>query len=160
MANITIIAAVGRNRELGKNNDLIWHIKEDMKFFKECTMNKKIIMGSKTFYSLPGLLPNRKHIVLTRRNLDLSSEVLIIHNIEDLLTYLKELKEEVMVIGGAQIYKEMLPYTDTMILTEIEETTLADAYFPEFNETNWEKETLGNYETPKLKYKRVEYTRK
>ena len=81
MKNITIIAAIGRNRELGKNNDLIWHFREDMKFFKEQTMGKPIVMGYKTLESLPKLLPGRKHIVLTSRNLELDPSIVIVHSI-------------------------------------------------------------------------------
>ena len=79
----SIIAAVGKNNELGKNNNLIWHLPNDLKFFKEKTMNKKIIMGSNTFDSLPGLLPNRYHIILTHKN-NYPDEVEVFHNIYDL----------------------------------------------------------------------------
>ena len=73
--NITLIAAIGLENELGKDNDLIWHIPEDLKFFRENTMSKTIVMGLNTFNSLPRLLPNRKHIVLTRRNIEIDSSV-------------------------------------------------------------------------------------
>ena len=95
MKNITMIAAIGKNRELGKNNDLIWHLKEDMKFFKDQTMGKPIVMGRKTFESLPKLLPGRKHIILTKQKLDVPEEVLLFHNKEDVLDYIKSYQEEV-----------------------------------------------------------------
>ena len=109
-------------------------------------MNKKIIMGTNTFNSLPGLLLGRTHIVLSRRNLNLGRQVIIINNINDLLNYIKPLKEEFIVIGGAQIYKEMLPYSSKIILTEIELECNADVYFPEFDKSIYQKEILCCYQ--------------
>ena len=83
MKNITMIAAVGKNLELGKDNDLIWHFKEDMKFFKENTINKPIVMGMKTLESLPHLLPKRTHIVLTRQNKKLDNGIIIVHSVDE-----------------------------------------------------------------------------
>ena len=161
MKNITMIAAVGKNLELGKNNDLIWHLKEDMKFFKEQTMGKPIIMGRKTFESLPKLLPGRKHIILTKQDLDLPEEVLIFHDKEDLLEYIKDYKEEVMIIGGASIYKEFLKDSNKLILTEIDaEDSTAEAYFPEFNKEEWNKELLKEIDDEEIKYKHIVYIRK
>ncbi len=161
MKNITMIAAVGKNLELGKNNDLIWHLKEDMKFFKEQTMGKPIIMGRKTFESLPKLLPGRKHIILTKQNLDLPEEVLIFHDKEDLLEYIKAYQEEVMIIGGASIYKEFLKDSNKLVLTEIDaEDETAEAYFPSFDKEKWNKELLKEIDDEEIKYKHMVYTRK
>ena len=99
MKNITMIAAIGKNYELGKNNQLLWHLKGDMKFFKEMTMHKPIIMGRKTLESLPGLLPGRKHLVLTSQNLDLPDQVLVFHSLSSLLNYISRYPDEVLVIG-------------------------------------------------------------
>ena len=82
MDNITMIAAVGKNLELGKDNHLIWPIKEDLAFFREQTINRPIIMGMNTYLSLPRLLPKRKHIVLTRKKSILPSEVTVIHSLD------------------------------------------------------------------------------
>ena len=160
MANLTIIALVGKNLELGKDNDLIWKIKEDMKFFREYTIHKKIVMGINTFYSLPKLLPNRKHIVITSRNLDLGEDVSVFHSIFDVVAYLNSLDEEVMIIGGAKVYKEMLPYTDSMILTLVDDSCEADVYFPSFDSNLWNQELLGEYETDDFTYKRIRYNKK
>ena len=97
MKNITMIAAVGKNLELGKDNDLIWHFKEDMKFFKENTINKPIVMGMKTLESLPHLLPKRTHIVLTRQNKKLDNGIIIVHSVDELLDYIKRYDDEVMI---------------------------------------------------------------
>ena len=98
--NITLIAAIGKNHELGKDNSLIWSIPEDLKFFRDNTIGKPIIMGLNTLNSLPRLLPNRRHIVLTHREISLDSSIIVFHSIEELLRYLETLDEEVMVIGG------------------------------------------------------------
>ena len=154
MDNITMIAAIGRNLELGKDNKLIWPIKEDLKFFKEQTMNKPIVMGRKTLESLPKLLPGRKHIVLTTRDIA-NEEILVVHSIDELLNFIEDYKEEVMIIGGASLYKEMLEYASKLILTEIDaEDKDADSYFPEFNRDLWDKEiiSINNEHNPKYKH--------
>ena len=107
MAKLIIIGAIGKNRELGKDNNLIWHLKEDLKFFRENTMNHKIVMGYNTFRSLPNLLPNREHIVLTHRDLKID-DVKIFNDFNELVNYLQTLEEEVYIIGGAKIYNLFL----------------------------------------------------
>ncbi len=161
MKNITMIAAVGKNLELGKNNELIWHLREDMKFFKEQTMGKPIVMGRKTLESLPKLLPGRKHIVLTKQNLPLSPEILVFHSKEEVLKFVEEYQNEVMIIGGASIYKEFLPDAEKLVLTEIDaEEKDADAYFPAFNKEEWDREELGEVVAETPHYKHLVYTRK
>lgn len=161
MKNITIIAAVGKNLELGKDNGLIWHLKEDLSFFRDQTMGKPIVMGRKTLESLPKLLPGRKHIVLTRNNTDFDSSVVVVHSKEELLEWIEDYKEEVMIIGGASIYKEMLPDADKLVLTEIDaEDKEADAYFPSFHKEEWNKTELCSHEDNNISYKHLVYTRK
>lgn len=159
MKNLTIIAAVGKNFELGKNNELIWHFKEDMNFFKENTINKPIVMGMNTLMSLPKILPNRTHIVLTTKTFEyLDKSIIVIHTIDELLVYLKQYECEVMVIGGASIYNQLLDYSNKLLLTEIDAT--ADAYFPMFDKNEWNSKLLGEYEEKSIKYKRLKYIRK
>lgn len=160
MKNVTLIAAIGNNRELGKDNKLIWNIPDDLKFFRDNTMGKYIVMGMNTLNSLPKLLPGRKHIVLTHKNVNLDSSVIVFHNIDDLLRYIETLDEEVMVIGGAMIYKQMIEYADKMLLTEINDSKDADAYFPEFSLKDWNRDVLSNHKYAGLKYSHVVYTRK
>lgn len=158
--NLTIIAAIGKNRELGKNNELIWKFKEDMKFFKDNTIGKKIIMGRKTFESLPKVLPGRKHLVLSRKKIDIDA-IETFKSKEELLNYLKELKEEVMIIGGATVYKEFIGYSNKMLITLIEDTCKeADTYFPEINEEQWDIRMIDVYKENGIRYKHLEYTRK
>ena len=157
MATLTLIAAVGKNNELGKDNKLIWHIPDDMKFFKEQTINKKIILGRKTHESLPGLLPKRIHLVLAHQSLKEKENLKVYNNTEDLLDYLDTINEEVMVIGGAKIYEEFLPKANKVILTEIEETSPADAYFPKLNKNNWTRKVLATKEYNGITYHHVIY---
>lgn len=162
MKNISMIAAVGKNLELGKNNKLIWPIKEDLQFFRSNTLNKPIIMGRKTLESLPRLLPKRKHIVLTtNKQLIADKSIQIYYNLEDVLNYIEKYKEEVMIIGGASIYKQFLEYANKLLLTEISaEDATADSFFPEFDRKEWEKEIISEQEENNLKYKHLVYTRK
>lgn len=161
MKNLTMIAAIGKNNELGKNNDLIWRFHEDMKFFRSQTIDKPIVMGMNTFRSLPKLLPRRKHIVLTRKGRqDLPDEVIVIKSLEELLEYVDLLGEEVMVIGGASIYQELLEYSDRLVLTEIDAEADADVYFPKFDKEDYTQEFLGEHEEEGIKFKHLVYTRK
>ena len=160
MKNVTMIAAVGKNLELGKDNDLIWRFKEDMSFFRKHTIHKPIILGRKTLDSLPGLLPERQHIVLTRSLEQFPDSVLVMHSIEELLPYIEQHEEEFMVIGGASVYRQMLPYADTMLLTEVDAESDADVYFPSFKEKDWDSTILSKQEEKEISYKHLVYTRK
>lgn len=160
MNNVTLIAAIGKNRELGKDNSLIWYIPGDLKFFRENTTGKHIVMGMNTFKSLPKLLPNRKHIVLTRSEVDLGPDVVVLHNIDELLNYISLIDSEVMIIGGAQIYSLMLEHADKMLLTEIDSNFVADVFFPEFSNIDWDRKVLSEHQYEDLEYRHVSYTRK
>lgn len=155
----SIIAAIGKNRELGLNNKLLWSLKGDMKFFKDKTTNHTIIMGRKTFESLGRLLPNRKHVVISSSN-NFPSEVDVYNNIEDLLSHYNNSDEELFIIGGAKIYSEFINIVDKMYLTLVDGEFNADAFFPFFNEDEWTKEILGENEENNLSYKHVLYKRK
>ena len=140
---ISIIAAIGSNRAIGKDNDMIWHLPDDMKFFKEKTKGHTVIMGRLNFDSLPPQfqpLPNRRNLVLTT-NKDYSQEgVEVFHDIEKAIDSAREAGEkELFIIGGGQIYELGMPFTDRMYLTEIKESFDADVYFPEYDQTEWEE---------------------
>lgn len=105
---ISIIAAIGKNRELGRGNDLIWHIKEDLKNFKNLTMGKYIVMGKNTYESLPKHLEGRKYIVLSSSLSEIENGLLF-NDFNKLLVFIKDVDEEVIIIGGASIYKLFLP---------------------------------------------------
>ena len=141
----TIIAAIGKNRELGRDNKLLWSLKGDLKFFKEKTTNHTIIMGRKTFESLGRLLPNRKHVVISSSN-NFPKEVDVYNNIESLLSHYKDTSEELFIIGGAKIYSEFIDYATKMYLTLVDGEFDADAYFPMFDENDWIKTVLSERE--------------
>ena len=155
---ISIIAAIGRNRELGRGNQLIWHIKEDLKNFKNLTMGKYIIMGKNTYESLPKHLEGRKYIVLSS-SLSNIENGLLFNDFNKLLEFVKDLDEEVMVIGGASIYKLFLPYANKLYLTLIDSEAKADVYFPEFDKDNYKCNVVSNNEVDGLKYSFVIYER-
>lgn len=161
MNNLILIGAIGKNNELGKSNKLIWTIPDDLKFFKQNTINHNIVMGYNTFISLPKLLEKRKHIVLTTKNISFPEGVEVFHDKESVLEYIKNIEEDVYIIGGASIYKQFIDESDRMVLTEINESCNdADAYFPEFNKKEWLEEEISKKEYNDIKYRHVLYKRK
>ena len=155
---ISIIAVIGKNNELGKDNNLIWHIKGDLAHFKELTMHKKIVMGASTYKSLPKKLEGREYIILSK-SLSNIPDAVVYQSFDDLLAYLNTLDEEVMIIGGASIYKLFLPYAEVLYLTEIEEESNADVYFPEFDKKDFTKTLSEEHVDDDIKYKFVTYVR-
>lgn len=158
---IKIIAAVGRNNELGKNNDLIWHLPGDLKFFKQQTNGKTIAMGRNTFNSLPKKLINRKHMVLSdvnEFNKD-TQDVQVFFNANDFVKQcLIQAKEgDVYIIGGASIYKLFIDVADELYLTEIDAEADADVYFPQFDKGKFDKEVIGDGEDNGISYRFVRY---
>ncbi len=138
----TIIACVGKNNELGINGQLVFHIKEDMKFFKEKTLGHSILMGSKTFRSLPGILKDRKNFVATSHPELLPEGVFPVTNLDEFIREHLDSDEEIFVIGGESIYKKLLPYSKTIYLTEVEASAEADVFFPEFDKSEYNKEVI------------------
>lgn len=120
MNHLSIIAAIGKNRELGFKNDLIWKIREDLTYFKNKTMNSYIIMGRKTFDSLPKKLVGRTYMILSNQ---LQNENhLIFRNVEEIITFINNNQGNYYVIGGGEMYSLFMPYVDTMYLTEINDS--------------------------------------
>lgn len=139
MNNISIIVAVGKNLEIGKDNQLLWHISDDLKYFKKVTSGKTIVMGNNTWQSLPFKpLPKRQNIVLSRQK-DLQIEgVVVISEINQLSPFLNP-DEETFVIGGAMIYKQFMEIADKMYITRVNQNFDADTFFPEIDLNIWEK---------------------
>ena len=161
MKNLSLIAAMGKNHEIGLDNHLLWHIPEDLKFYKEMTWGKNVIVGRNTLFSMPSkAFEGRVAYVLSPDKLDVNFDVNSFDNIYNLLKYVASREEEFMVIGGASMYEQFLPYVDTMYLTEIDEYFAADTFFPYFNEEEFDVELMGEYTHNELKYKRNKYTRK
>lgn len=158
---ISIIAAIGENNELGKNNDLIWHLPNDLKFFKSVTTGKTVLMGRNTFWSLPKVLPNRTNIVITDMDEDYPKEVVIYNSIEAFLEDYKNTEEEVFIIGGASIYSQFINIADKIYLTEVAATCDdAQVYFPQFDKEQYEKDIVGQNEDNGISYEHVLYKRR
>jgi dihydrofolate reductase len=135
---ITIIVAAAENDAIGINNDLIWSLPNDLKRFKKLTSGHCIIMGRKTFDSFPGLLPNRKHIVISKKSdCYFPKEVCVVNNFEDAIKATNE-DENPYVIGGGQIYKLAMEISDKIEITRVHEKFEADTFFPKISENKWE----------------------
>lgn len=150
---LSLIAAINENYVIGKDNKLPWHISEDLKRFKKLTTGKTLVMGRKTFESLPGILPNRKHIIITG-NMNytyVNDNVEIVHNINDILKY-KDSKDEAFIIGGGKIYAEFLPYCEKLYLTKVHSNQSGDTYFPKFDINNYTVIENENHESNNIKY--------
>lgn len=134
---IIMIAAVAENFALGKNNELVWHLPDDFKRFKQLTTNHFIIMGRKTFESFPKPLPNRTHIIITRQK-DYSAEgCIVVDNLKDALTIVPK-NEDAFIIGGGEIYNLAMPFTDVIELTKVHASFEADTFFPQIDTTIWQ----------------------
>lgn len=134
---ITMIAAAGENNELGKDNDLVWHLPNDFKRFKALTTGHHIVMGRKTFESFPKPLPNRVHIVITR-NKDYTREgIIVVSSMEEALQKAKD-DPQPFIIGGGEIYELGMSLADKIELTRVHGTFQADTFFPEIPESDWE----------------------
>lgn len=156
--SFSIIAAIGRNRELGKRGGLCFDIPGDLKFFRNTTMGAKVFMGLNTWKSLPKKLPGREHFVLTFPDAEISQEVNAVYDLEAFIREWQDKSEEVFVIGGGSVYAQMLKYCDKLYLTEIDaEDSEADTFFPEFNKNDYKRQILGNGEDHGLKYTHVLY---
>ncbi len=129
-----MIVAVDRNWGIGKGNDLLFHIPEDMKFFRQMTLGKNVICGKKTLLSFPGgkPLPNRRHFVLTHGELDENECLVKVSSLDDLFDKIKDIPSgDVMVIGGESIYRQLLPFCEKVYVTKIDdEDPEADVFFP------------------------------
>ncbi len=159
MNNISMIACVGKNLELGKDNDLIWHLPNDLKFFKEKTLNKTVVMGRNTFLSLQKKLPKRRNIVLMLPSEEKIMDVDNFHSISEVLDEIKKIDDEVFIIGGASIYRQFLPYANKIYLTEVPMEAEATVYFPEFDKTKYKRILLGENSDDNIKYQHVLYER-
>ncbi len=161
---LSIIAAVAENNVIGKDNDLIWHMPADLKFFKETTSGHHIIMGRKTFQSFGKPLKNRTHIIITR-NKDYSYPgVQIVHSLEDALQLAKEqVTDEAFILGGAEIYRQSIDLVGRLYITEIKSEFEGDAFFPEIDKSKWLEVSRIEHEPDeknKYPYAFVRYDRK
>lgn len=159
--SITIIAAIGKHRELGKNNKLIWHLPNDLKRFKKITSGHDVIMGRKTYESLGGPLPSRTNIVITRNSDYQAALCTVVHSLEEAINVSED--PDPFILGGAQIYTEAIKIADKLDLTLVDASFDADAFFPEIDSTVWKETHRENYaadEKHDYDYSFVTFTRK
>lgn len=161
---LSFVVAMDRNHVMGLNNDLPWHLPNDLKFFKAKTTGHTMIMGRKTYDSLGGPLPNRKSVVVTSQDNFYPEEVDVIHDIDTIKEWNKKNPdEEFMVIGGATIFEQVLPYVDRMYITWIDASFEGDTYFPSFPEEDFiltSKEKGEKNEKNPYDYYYLQYDRK
>ena len=144
---ISLIAAIGRNNELGKDNTLLWRLPADMKHFKEITMLHAVVMGRKTFESIGKPLPNRRNIVITRDVNYKNNEVEVTHSVSEALDFVGNNEEEIFVIGGGELYEQFMPIADKLYITHIDaEDGNADTFFPEIIPIVWNEVSHKEYE--------------
>ena len=140
MKGLNMIACISRDRGLGYHGELLWNLPEDMQFFKQTTIEHPVVMGSKTFQSIGRPLPRRENIVLTRGEID--ADVKVFHNKKELDEYLETLEGEKFIIGGASLYEIYLDEAEVLYLTEVDGEKPADAFFPEFDKSGYNREVL------------------
>ncbi|MGV3539783.1 MAG: dihydrofolate reductase [Rufibacter sp.] len=136
---IALVVAISENRAIGKDNQLLWHLPEDLKHFKRLTLGHPMIMGRKTFEAIGKPLPGRTSIIVSRQeDYTVPEGCLLATSLEEALQEALALDEQVMVIGGGQIYEQALPLAEVIYLTLVHETFEADAFFPELGASAWE----------------------
>jgi dihydrofolate reductase len=136
---ISLIAAVAQNRAIGKNNQLLWHLPEDMRYFREATRSKTVIMGRKTWESLPEKfrpLPGRRNIVVTHDRRYVAGGAVLAHSLEEAIDVAGN-DGETFVIGGAELYRQALPMAQRLYLTEVAQAYDGDVFFPEHPVAEW-----------------------
>ncbi len=133
---ITLIAAVAENNALGKDNQLLWHLSDDFKRFKNITSGHYIIMGRKTFESFPKPLPNRTHVIITRQKEYTAENCIVVDSLQKAIAVSPK-DEEIFVIGGGEIYSQSIEIADKIDITRVHHTFDADTFFPEIDLNKW-----------------------
>jgi dihydrofolate reductase len=160
MTKLSIIVAIAKNRVIGINNTLPWHLPEDLKRFRALTMGHHIIMGRKTYDSLGRLLPGRTTVIVTRNTDYKVAGALIAHSLQDAIALCKA-DDEVFLIGGAELYQEGLKLSNKLYITEIVLDVEGDAYFPEYSSNEWQESAREAHVSEQgLAFNYVTYVRK
>lgn len=148
---IAMMVAMAENGVIGNNNKLPWHLPEDLKYFKQTTMGKPVIMGRKTFDSIGRALPGRLNIVVSRNSqLNLPEGVLLAASVKEAIDLARQHKpeaQEIMVMGGEQIYRQAFPLADKLYLTKVHSDVQGDAYFTGFNENQWQQTSVQHFKS-------------
>lgn len=138
LANLCIIAAMSDNQVIGRDNQLPWRMPADLAHFKRLTMGRPIIMGRRTWESLPGLLPHRTHVVVTRDRDYVADGACVVHSVDEAIELAGDV-EQVFVVGGATLYEQTIPLASRMYLTRIHRQIDGDTRFPEFDPREWDE---------------------
>ena len=159
---ITIVAAIASNNVIGQKNSLPWDIPEDLKRFKQLTSGHTILMGRKTFDSIGRPLPNRTNIVMTRDTNYQKKGIEIVFDEREALNLIKDLNQEVFIIGGSKIYELFEPWTTSLVITRVLKDFEGDAFFPDINWNNWQIKSKEEFldEKSGISCKLEEYLRK
>lgn len=158
MRDLYMIACVSKDGGLGNHGELLWHIPEDIKFFRETTQGGAVIMGRKTFESIGKALPGRENVVLSRRQGD--NKTVTWCDEGELKKFLDTYSGKKFIIGGASLYEKFLPAAEVIYLTEVDAEKPADVYFPQFDRGEFSHEVLQQGEHNGIKYQIIKYTRK
>jgi len=140
---VSAVVAIAENHAIGKNNQLLWHLPNDLKHFRLITTGHTVIMGRKTYESVGKPLPNRRNIIITRQQIEIAG-CEVVSSIEEALA-LCAAEQEVFIVGGAEIYKLAMPLTDRIYLTIVHQSFEADAFFPEISKTEWTEAQREDY---------------
>ncbi|QNH63625.1 dihydrofolate reductase [Hymenobacter sediminicola] len=143
---LAFVVAIAENNVIGNDNQLLWHLPDDLKHFKRLTQGHPVVMGRRTYESIGRPLPNRTNIVVTRQAGWQAPGCEVAYSVPDALEQAAQLDEEVFVIGGAEIYRQALPAADVIYLTEVHHTFEGDVVFPELNNTEWREESRERHE--------------
>ena len=135
----TIVVAMGKNREIGVDNQLLWHLPKDLKHFKEITSGHPIVMGRKTYESIGKPLPNRTNIVVSRKKDWFEEGILIVGSLKEALKFAKKIDENVFILGGGNIYEQTIDLVDKLEVTLVDAELNADTFFPKIDEKIWRK---------------------
>lgn len=159
--SFSLIACVGKRGELGASNHLVFHIPEDMVFFKRTTTGHAVLMGRKTWESIGRPLPHRQNFVVSRHPLDLPEGVKLVPDLSEFIAEHSKTDEELFIIGGANLFAQTLPFTKTLYLTEVDAAAPeADAFFPPFDREKFNSKVLDSGSDAGLSYQIIKYERK
>ncbi|WP_047449210.1 dihydrofolate reductase [Alistipes sp. ZOR0009] len=142
---IALVVAMAGNNAIGKDNQLLWHISEDLQFFKKLTLGGTVIMGRKTYESIGRPLPKRRNIVITRTEGYLADGAEIVHSLEEALS-IAESDEKVFIIGGGEIYRQAISFADMLYITKVDRTYDADTFFPDIEYSQWKEVDRVDFE--------------
>lgn len=154
---INLIVAYSNNRVIGINNQMPWHLPDDLEHFKQITLNSTIIMGRRTFESIGRILPNRTNIVVSSTLVSNKKELIIASSLEDALN--KANTENIFIIGGTRLFEEAIPLVDNMYITKIHQDFEGDTFFPFFDETGFKQEIIKEVTEP-IPHTFIKYSKK